>query len=131
MTQVNAGMNVEHSAVVTRSSSGESTLITEVVDLELVPGTSGAGSLFAAAAGRGEVAFYRFPTGFENGFHNTDVPTWMLFLSGRLEVTTSDGSTATFGPGGIAKFSDATGPGHRSRVVSTDDVVVVAARMTE
>ncbi|MGY1773724.1 hypothetical protein [Blastococcus sp. SYSU D00813] len=68
---------------------------------------------------------YRFPAGFANDFHNAPAPTWMLFLTGRFEITTSDGSRRLFGPGDVVRFEDVTGPGHRSRVVSDDDVHVV------
>ncbi|GAA3968228.1 hypothetical protein GCM10022231_31540 [Gordonia caeni] len=124
-------LKIEHGAIVVQGPDDESTLVNEFVNLETVPGTTGAGTLLAAAAGRGEMILYQFPSGFENDFHNTPVPTWMIFLSGALEVTTSDGSTSTFTPGGIVRFTDASGPGHRSRVVSSDDVMVAAIHMPD
>lgn len=130
MTTGTANQHVEIHSIVTRGPGAESTFSTQPVDLMPVPGMSGATALLTAALGNGDASLFRFPAGLENDFHNTDVSTLMFFLAGELEVSTSDGSSVRFGPGSIARFDDATGPGHRSRVVSRSDVLVATVRMS-
>lgn len=103
-----------------------SAVVDEVLQLPAVPGGEGPTALRVAAVGQGTTSLFRFPAGFENDFHNAPEPSWMLFLAGRLEVTTSDGTTVVLAAGDAVRFEDVSGPGHRSRVVSDEDVLVAS-----
>ncbi|WP_409332374.1 hypothetical protein [Trujillonella humicola] len=111
--------------VVLGPEGGESTVATDTLALPPVPGLTGAARVYAGGLGAGPGTVFRFPAGFANDFHNAPGTTWMLFLTGRFEVTTSDGSSVVLAAGDIVRFEDVTGPGHRSRVVSDEDVLVV------
>jgi hypothetical protein len=115
-----------HAYVVSSSPDDGSAIVEEVVELSAVPGLTGPAALSVASLGTGEAALYRFPPGFENDLHNTEIPTWMIVLEGQLELATTDGSSIVLGPGDVTRFEDATGPGHRSRVVSGSGVLVAA-----
>jgi hypothetical protein len=49
---------------------------------------------------------------------------WVILLSGRVEVTTSDGKRREFHPGAVLLFEDTTGTGHLATPL-TDDVCFV------
>ncbi len=56
-----------------------------------------------------------------------------FYLSGEVEVETSDGEIRRFGPGSIILVEDTTGKGHRSRVVGSSEVLIstVKSAVTE
>jgi hypothetical protein len=58
-------------------------------------------------------------TGWEA--HVAPRPHWVILLSGRVEVVTSDGERREFHPGAVALFEDTTGKGHLATPL-TDDV---------
>src|SRR5262245_10756927 len=45
---------------------------------------------------------------------------WVVLLSGRVEVTTSDGKRREFHPGALALFEDTTGKGHLATPLTPD-----------
>jgi hypothetical protein len=114
--------------VVTSSPDDGSAIVEEVAELSPVPGLTGTAALSVGPLGSGDAALYRFPAGFENDLHNTEVLTWMIVIEGQLELGTTDGASAILQPGDVARFEDATGPGHRSRVVAGSEVLVAAIR---
>ena len=46
---------------------------------------------------------------------------YAVIVSGRVEVTASDGEKRQFGPGMMVLLEDTTGKGHRTRVVGDED----------
>jgi len=97
------------------------------IELGAVEGVAPGGVFNAAGLGEGSVALATFAPDFSCDFHNTEAPTWMFILQGRMEIELSDGETRTVGGGDIVHFSDAEGQGHRSRVVGDDEVIVATA----
>ena len=53
----------------------------------------------------------------------------MLYLSGQMEVETSDGEVRRFGPGSATLIEDTTGKGHRSRIVGGDEALLGVVRL--
>ncbi len=90
-----------------------------------VEDVSPGGTFGVAGLGAREAGIVRFEPGFSCDFHNSPEATWMLFMQGQMEIEVSDGVTRTFGPGDAIEFHDASGQGHRSRVIG--DAAVVAA----
>lgn len=56
------------------------------------------------------------PPGWDPNFHATPRRQWAVMLRGRLNVTTTDGATADFGPGDMLFLNDENSRGHRSLV---------------
>ena len=54
-----------------------------------------------------------------------------FYLSGEIEVETSDGKKRRIGPGSIVLVEDTTGKGHRSRVVGSKEVVIASVKLPE
>lgn len=52
-----------------------------------------------------------------------------FYLSGEVEVETSDGDSRRFGPGSVILVEDTTGKGHRSRVTGTSEVIIAAVKL--
>jgi hypothetical protein len=52
-------------------------------------------------------------------------------LQGEYEVTASDGTTRRFPAGSLLLLEDTTGKGHRTRITSDDDVLLVAVALTD
>ncbi len=60
--------------------------------------------------------------------HPTPARQFMFVLSGRGEVTTSDGEIFEFGPGSALLLEDTWGKGHASRFLA-DEVIIAAVRL--
>ena len=58
---------------------------------------------------------------WDGSWHATPKRWFMVTLAGEIEITTSDGETRSFGPGGIWLLDDTTGKGHNTRVVGGSD----------
>jgi hypothetical protein len=61
--------------------------------------------------------------------HPTPHRQLMCNLRGEYEVTTSDGAVRRFSAGSILLLEDTTGSGHSSRIVSDEDVLIVAVAL--
>lgn len=98
-------------------------------ELQFVPveDVAPGGTFAVSGLGARESGIVRFDPGFRCGFHNSPTATWMLFMQGSMEIEVSDGVTRTFGPGDAIEFHDATGQGHRSRVIGDTPVVAATA----
>jgi hypothetical protein len=67
--------------------------------------------------------FLSAPPGWYGDWHPAPRRQIILYLSGELEAEVSSGEVRRFGPGSVTLAEDTTGKGHRSRVVSTSDVL--------
>lgn len=72
-------------------------------------------------------AVVSFEPGFVAPFHNTPAPTWMMIMAGRIALGVSDDRWVELVPGDMIHMTDATGEGHRSRVVGDERVVMATA----
>jgi len=90
---------------------------------DVVPG----GAFDAAPLGSNEVALVRFRPGFVADWHHTPAPTWMMVMTGRMELGLSDDVWAELVPGDVVYMTDASGDGHRSRVLGDEDVLMATA----
>jgi quercetin dioxygenase-like cupin family protein len=97
------------------------------VEFAPVEGVAPGGVFNAAALGESSVALVTFDPGFRCEFHNTDPPSWMFVMQGRIELELSDDVSRTLGPGDIVYFEDTDGQGHRSRVIGDEQVIVATA----
>lgn len=109
------------------SDDGSSRLESEELIFVPVVDVSPGGTFEVSGLGTRDAGIVRFEPGFSCDFHNSPAPTWMLFMTGSMEIEVSGGITRTFGPGDAIEFHDATGQGHRSRVVGTTPVVAATA----
>ena len=65
--------------------------------------------------------FYSAQPGWFGDWHPAPTRQFMVLLSGKVDVETSDGSTVNLVPGDIILVEDTWGKGHRSRNVSDTD----------
>ena len=109
------------------SDDGTSRFESGELDFAPVEGVAPGGTFAVAGLGTRDSGIVMFEPGFSCDFHNSPAATWMLFMAGSMEIEVSGGVTRTFGPGDAIEFHDATGRGHRSRVVGTTPVVAATA----
>src|SRR5207248_2582066 len=64
-------------------------------------------------------------------FHNAPRRQFVITLSGRGEVETSDGKKVELGPGSIDLVEDTTGKGHITRDLAPDGRVTVTIPLTD
>jgi hypothetical protein len=117
--------------VVVAGDDGKTRLHEEELEFVTVEGVTPGGVFDAAALGASDVAIVRFAPGFEAGFHLTPDPTWMFVMSGRLAIGLSDDVWFELGPGDIARMTDTSGEGHRSRVIGDDAVLMATAGFSQ
>jgi len=55
----------------------------------------------------------------------------MIPVSGEIEVTVSDGSKRTFGPGRTLLLEDQSGKSHYSEIISSEPAVVAVIHMPD
>jgi hypothetical protein len=67
--------------------------------------------------------FLRLPRGWRGDFHPVPRRQYVIQAQGSLEVTTSDGSTVTTGPGTVWLVEDTYGKGHRTTVLGEEDAI--------
>ena len=75
--------------------------------------------------------FLRAPVGWYGDWHPAPKRQLLCYLAGQIEAETSDGTVRRFGPGDVTLVDDTTGKGHRSRVISTDEVLAVVVQLEE
>lgn len=71
------------------------------------------------------LTFATLPAGWFGDWHPAPEVQYVLILSGTFEIETGDGEIRRIGAGAALLVEDIDGPGHRTRVVS-DDAVVLA-----
>jgi hypothetical protein len=67
--------------------------------------------------------FIKLVPGWDGRSIRPPQPQFLIGLSGRIEVTASDGKTRTFGPGDGVLVGDTSGDGHRTRVKGDDEFI--------
>lgn len=77
------------------------------------------------------VAFLHTPTEWYGEPHPVQGRIFLIYLSGEMEATVSDGEVRRFGPGSVVLVEDTTGKGHASRVLGNDDVLAVMVQLAE
>ena len=70
--------------------------------------------------------FFSAPPGYFGDWHTAIRKQFLFHLSGVSEIVVSDGETRRFSRGDILLVEDITGQGHTARVVSDEDVLIVA-----
>jgi hypothetical protein len=73
-----------------------------------------------------EYGFLRIPAGWQGDWHPVPRRQIQIFLTGELEAQASDGQVRHVEPGMVVLVEDTTGKGHLSRVVSNEDVTIMA-----
>lgn len=77
----------------------------------------------------GQVAFLVAPAGWESDWHVSRSRNFFVVVSGEWEIETSDGSVRRFGPNTVMRVEDTTGKGHRSRVVSANESLMIVVQL--
>ena len=67
----------------------------------------------------------RVPPGLELDWHTPPVRELAIYLSGDGEIEASDGTVRSLEPGTILLVDYTTGKGHKTRVTSSEEVLVV------
>src|SRR5947209_4212194 len=76
-----------------------------------------------------EVRFMEAPTGWSSDWHPSSGRNMFFVLSGKWEVTASDGETRRFGVGSALLVEDTFGKGHTSRVIGDVESVAVIVQL--
>jgi len=72
-----------------------------------------------------------FPSGWFGDWHPAPRKQVFLILSGECEAEVSDGEVRRFGSGGVLLVEDTWGRGHKTRVLSSEDMVVAVVQLPE
>ena len=113
-------------------SEGESHMEDVEVPMETVDFAPPAPPLdLSAFMDASRVGFLSGPVGWEGDWHPAPARQLMLYLKGRIEGETSDGSRRTFGPGDVVLLEDTSGKGHRSRVVGDEAPLLAVVQLVE
>ena len=81
--------------------------------------------LTAPASASGYFVAPRVPPGLELDWHTPPVRELAIYLSGDGEIEASDGTVRSLEPGTILLVDYTTGKGHKTRVTSSEEVLVV------
>lgn len=73
----------------------------------------------------------RAPVGLELDWHRAEVRQLAVYLTGKGEIEASDGTIRSLEPGTILLAEDTTGKGHKTRVVGTEEVLVVIVTLPD
>lgn len=74
-------------------------------------------------------AFLSVPAGYCGDWHPSPARQWLVFISGRMEFESSDGSRFAAGPGVVVLLEDTTGVGHRSTVGTEEPATMIAVQL--
>ena len=74
----------------------------------------------------GESHFSRLSLGWFGDWHPAPGRQFVVLLQGALEVTVSDGTRMTGGPGTVWLVEDTRGKGHQTRAVGSEDAVRIS-----
>jgi quercetin dioxygenase-like cupin family protein len=69
--------------------------------------------------------------GWSGEWHPTPKRQLIIYISGRIEATVSDGESRTFGSGDITLLEDTAGVGHRSKVTGDEQVLLAVIQLGE
>ncbi len=75
--------------------------------------------------------FISAPKGWYGDWHPAPRRQIIFYLAGEIEAEVCDGEVRRFGPGSVTLVEDTTGKGHRSKVVSTCDVLGVVIHLDD
>jgi hypothetical protein len=78
-----------------------------------------------------ECFLLRGKPGWQRDWHPAPFRQLHFYLSGEVEVETSDGRIGRASAGDIALVEDTSGKGHKSRVVGSSDVLIAAVKLTD
>jgi len=82
--------------------------------------------------GKAEECFLlRGKSGWHGDWHPVPSRQLHFYLSGEVEVETSDGRIDRLSAGNIALVEDTSGKGHRSRVVGSSHVLIAAVKLAD
>jgi hypothetical protein len=84
-------------------------------------GTSGLQTPYLNAE---QIGFVRLPPGVFTDWHPAPGKRFVMVLSGIGQIEAGDGERRTFEPGSVLLVTDTQGPGHRTIVVSEQDVFI-------
>lgn len=102
-------------------------IVEELFPVDFAPATP---PLYTSAASNsGQVAFLAAPAGWESDWHVSSSRNFFVVVSGEWEIETSDGSVRRFGPNTVMRVEDTTGKGHRSRVVSAGESLMIVVKL--
>ena len=73
----------------------------------------------------GETYFLQLSQGWTGDFHPAPARQFVVQVEGSLEVTMSDGTTLTTGPGTVWLVEDTSGKGHRTKVIGEGDAILM------
>jgi len=75
------------------------------------------------------LSLLRLPSDWHGDWHPTPARQWLFFLAGKVEMEVSDGVIHFASAGSIVLLEDASGKGHRTRVVGGDAVIIAAVQV--
>ncbi len=73
--------------------------------------------------------FFKTPSGWYGDWHPPPKRQFFCCLSGKFEVTASDGEVRVFRSGDVFLLEDTTGKGHKSRTIGKEDFVAAIAQL--
>lgn len=111
---------------------GESHIEECEVEFESVDFAPPAPPMDISSFGPAEECFLlRGKPGWQGDWHPAPFRQLHFYLSGEVEVETSDGKIGRISAGGIALVEDTSGKGHKSHVVGSGDVLIAAVRLAD
>jgi hypothetical protein len=78
-----------------------------------------------------DALIHRFPPGGVTGWHTAPRRQYVITLSGHAEVELAKGKTFRVGPGQVVLAEDLTGKGHITRILASEDWIVLAVPLTD
>ena len=75
--------------------------------------------------------FVRLPSGWTGNAINPPKDQFVICLKGQLEMTASDGTRRTFGPGDAVLMTDFAGKGHRTHVKGGEECIVAVVPVSQ
>ena len=72
-----------------------------------------------------KIGFVRLNVSYSSDWHPAPGKRFVMTLGGEAEIEVGDGQRRTFGPGSVVLVTDVTGRGHRTRVLSKEEVFLV------
>lgn len=75
--------------------------------------------------------FWVFPSGWFGDWHTAPRKQIFFVLSGESEAMVSDGEVRRFSSGSVLLVEDTWGKGHKSRILSSEDMVVAVVHLPD